>query len=886
MTRSKNRASSQYSSRLATAITTLVAILLLSWAAPAYDVTATISEVETIGPLSMIDKALSVSEASAHRGSKAHNRKHRRHRTPTPPPSTPPSTISPTTSGSWFDPAIWGNNPPQTGAAVTIPAGIEVVLDESPQALKSLQIDGTLVFEDKDLDLKADWIMVHGKLQIGTEEMPFENRATITLTGDDASENVMSMGTKVLGVMGGTLDLHGESRPGWTKLNATAEKGSNELSLEDASGLRAGDEIVLASTDYDQSQDEDLAITAVSGNTVTLDHPLERQHWGETQTFDGGSVDERAEVALLSRNVTVEGEEASSANGFGGQIMVMNGGQARVEGAELARMGQKNVLRRYPIHFHMLGDAGANSYLKNSSLHNTFNRCVVVHGTNKLAVQNNVCYDHVGHGYFLEDGAEVDNVLEGNLGLKTRKPLEGERLLPSDANPATFWITNPDNTVRDNVAAGSQGNGFWLAFPEHPTGLFASVKSSEAALIWPRRTPLGEFSGNAAHSNDGDGLHVDGGPKLDGTTESTFYNPRENPADAKSAPVIAEFRGFTGYKNRGEAVWLRGRNHRLVETTLADNAIGATFASEESILSDSLVVGETANKGNPRSWETKGEDGRTLPRFWEADFPIRGYEFYDGRVGTERTSFVNFTPNTQRKASGLGYLLSNAFSIHPKNFATALRFVDANPVYLPDPETGMDGDASAVFLDTDGSVTGTAGRMVATNNPFLLNSSCESKVDWNAHVCEADYASLWVETLDGDPEAIKPLMLKRDDGETQTLMGCCGDSSEALSSVFTDQNYEVAFNGSTPSKARFVLWRGRDHWVRLSFDYPVAPRVTKYGCDLDDTNNWCEGAPGSLDELDGATGSSYYYDAATEKLYLKIVSNSYDWEELQVEPAP
>jgi len=110
------------------------------------------------------------------------------------------------------------------------------VLDESPQALKSLQIDGTLVFEDKDLDLKADWIMVHGKLQIGTEEMPFENRATITLTGDDASENVMSMGTKVLGVMGGTLDLHGESRPGWTKLNATAEKGSNELSLEDASG--------------------------------------------------------------------------------------------------------------------------------------------------------------------------------------------------------------------------------------------------------------------------------------------------------------------------------------------------------------------------------------------------------------------------------------------------------------------------------------------------------------------------------------------------------------------------------------------------------------------------------------------------------------------------
>ena len=202
------------------------------------------------------------------------------------------------------------------------------MLDESPPGLKSLQIDGTLVFEDKDLDLEADWIIVHGKLRIGTEEMPFENRATITLTGDDSTENVMSMGTKVLGVMGGTLDLHGESRPGWPRLNATAEKGSNELTLEDASGLRAGDEIVLASTDYDQSQDEDFTITAVSGNTVTLDHPLERQHWGETQTFDGGTVDERAEVALLSRNVTVEGEEASSASGSGGQIMLIFGQNA------------------------------------------------------------------------------------------------------------------------------------------------------------------------------------------------------------------------------------------------------------------------------------------------------------------------------------------------------------------------------------------------------------------------------------------------------------------------------------------------------------------------------------------------------------------------------
>ena len=96
-----------------------------------------------------------------------------------------------------------------------------------------------------------------------------------------------------------------------------------------------------------------------------------------------------------------------------------------------------------------------------------------------------------------------------------------------------------------------------------------------------------------------------------------------------------------------------------------------------------------------------------------------------------------------------------------------MTFDNANPVHLSDPEAGYDGDSSKVFVDKDGSVTGTAGRTVVVSNPFLTNDTCESETDWNAHVCEADYSSLWIETLDGDPQAIKPLTLKRDDGEAR-----------------------------------------------------------------------------------------------------------------------
>jgi len=810
------------------------------------------------------------------------------------PPPPPPPIVE---GERWSDPATWGGAVPRQGETVTVPAGKTIVLDTSPPRLGGLQVDGTLVFQDRDLTLQSDWIMVHGKLQVGTEQDPFLSRARIVLTGSDKTQNVMNMGAKVLGVMGGTLDVHGERRTGWTRLAATANKGSNSLRLTDTPGWRVGDRIVVASTDYDPFQAEERTVTAVSGETVTLDRPLDHTHWGTVQTFAGKPVDERAEVALLSRNVTIEGEEATSTDGFGGQIMVMGGGVTRVEGAELTRMGQKNALRRYPIHYHMLGQGGASSYLKNASIHHTFNRCVTVHGTNGLALTGNVCHDHLGHGYFFEDGAEVDNLVEGNLGLTTRRPPEGQRLLPSDGSPATFWITNPDNVLRNNVAAGSRGNGFWLAFPEHPTGLFAKDHPSETAATWPRRTPLGEFSGNVAHSNDGDGLHVDGGPRPDGTTESAYYYPRENPADTGSSPVVASFEDFVGYKNRNEAVWLRGRNHRLVGATLADNAIGATFASEESFLTDSLVVGETANKGNTYSWQVNegwvGLDGRSLPRYWEPDFPIRGYEFYDGRVGARNTTFVNFTSNDQRRASGLGVLLDDAFSLHPRNLASSLGFVNAERVYLRGPTAGRDGDNSAVFVDEDGSVTDAAGSVVTANNPFLVDGSCSLKTDWNAYVCPpgTEHVSLIGEAHEGGPAAIKPLTITRQpDGETQTLMGCCDDSTGAITNLLPNRSYAVAFNGGTPSRTSFVLWHGRDRWLRLSMPRAEGFKVTKYGCDLAGAD-WCGNAVArSVEDLESRTRSSYYYDPAgdddpsTGTLHLKLVSNGADWEELRVEP--
>ncbi|MEO7475434.1 MAG: G8 domain-containing protein, partial [Gemmatimonadales bacterium] len=303
---------------------------------------------------------------------------------------------------------------PVADAAVTIPENLTVLLDVTPPPLASLTIAGALVADEADLDLTAGWIVVTGTLRIGTTAAPFRHHLTITLTGRPDDPPVPGIGNRVLGVVGGTLDLHGEPRVGWTRLAATAPAGATQLVLTSTPAWRAGDKLVVASTDFDPGRAEVVTVTGMSGTVVTLAGPLAYSHYGELQTIAGRTVDERAEVGLLTRNIVIQGDSATSAGGFGGHL-IGAGGTLRVEGIELHFMGQKGLVARYPMHWHQMG-AVDGQYFARSSVWKSFNRCVTVHGTSNARVEGNVCHDHLGHGYFLEDGGETGNLIAGNLG--------------------------------------------------------------------------------------------------------------------------------------------------------------------------------------------------------------------------------------------------------------------------------------------------------------------------------------------------------------------------------------------------------------------------------------------------------------------------------------
>ena len=684
----------------------------------------------------------------------------------------------------WSDPATWPDKKvPAKDDVVTIEKDMNVILDVSPPPLHGIKLDGTLSFADnKDLELTTEWIMLHGALEIGSEARPHTRKATITLTDNVKDEDIAGLGggktdrsDRGIMVMGGTLSLHGDRKNTWTKLASTANAGSTSIQVLDASGWRVGDEIVLASTDFDPRQAERRTIAAIKANTITLDKKLDYMHFGKI-TFD---VDERGEVAMLTRNIRLQASADAEQSFFGGHVMAMGASKMFVEGVEFQRMGQNLTLARYPIHWHLIGDAKG-QYIRNAAIHDTYNRCVTVHGTNNLQVENNVTYNTVGHCFFLEDGIETGNQYIRNLAIQTKchtsKPCDPTNLapfgatagtnfnltgqdskdvlIPSDNTVSSFWITNPDNIYRDNVAAGSDATGFWLAFPEHPTGKFEGTDISKAT--WPRRTKLREFKGNVSHSNF-DSFMGDRAPRADGHFAVGGYISLVNPADANSAQAESVVEDFTSYKNRNSGIWARGELRLYKNLKMADNAIGFTQASGNfgqsaytSRVVDSRFVGETDNIGNPSTPAEKAY-GRSLPQPAVADFPIRGYEFYDYHHELDNNTFVNYQDNATRKTGAISYLLFTSFGMSSNNTVQRSKFINAKPVYFPPIDNRWSNDdygntvyKTSVFNDKDGTITGVSNSYIVNITGIDVDEACEVKPTWNAAVCKGDIGRMTV----------------------------------------------------------------------------------------------------------------------------------------------
>ena len=196
---------------------------------------------------------------------------------------------------------------------------------------------------------------------------------------------------------------------------------------------------------------EERTITAIDGTTVTLDRALQEDHQSEG--------DYRGEVANLSRNVVVESADPAQGRGH---TMYHRGSAGSIALRRVPPPGQGRDPRQVQPPLPPGRRHDARHLRVGASFWDSGNRWITIHGTNYLVVRDCVGYQSVGHGFFLEDGTEVDNVLDRNLAVQafTGKPLPGQ-MLPFDNNGgAGFWWANSRNTFTRNVAVECDRYGY------------------------------------------------------------------------------------------------------------------------------------------------------------------------------------------------------------------------------------------------------------------------------------------------------------------------------------------------------------------------------------------------------------------------------------------
>ncbi|MEQ8347628.1 MAG: hypothetical protein RIB84_16580 [Sneathiellaceae bacterium] len=369
----------------------------------------------------------------------------------------------------------------------------------------------------------------------------------------------------------------------WVRLGGHLEKGQSTLILDPpVTDWTAGDRIVVTGTDYLPNHSEEFTITKVAGATLTLDRPAGWHHNGAVfplaarlQNASAGfkaanrgsplltSAETRAAVALMSRSIRIvsggdsagevfdwespaEKQAAVLAFGadsprsrsaterdpsyqYGGHVIARQGFETlQVQGVEFRWLGQGGRMGHYPLHFHMARKVPDGTYVKDSTIHESMTRWIVLHATQGVTLQRNIGYRSIGHGFYLEDATETDNRLFANLGIFARGAVAGPdnpRNIPgilartqdqsvgntgslaararSDViYPTAFWITNGWNDFVGNMAAGAGTCGacYWLV-PAGPNGMMSPMKWSGYAGLQARpgyegSSPLKQFYAN------------------------------------------------------------------------------------------------------------------------------------------------------------------------------------------------------------------------------------------------------------------------------------------------------------------------------------------------------------------------------------------------------
>ncbi|XP_040283144.1 fibrocystin isoform X3 [Bufo bufo] len=621
----------------------------------------------------------------------------------------------------WSKNCTWPSGyPPLDGDNVTVERGRTLLLDDRTALLNLLHIKGgKLIFQDSGfVHLRAHYIMISdgGELQVGTSSQPFKGKANITLYGSLSSAALYPYGVKFLSVRNASISIHG-----WvpkfisTNLAYPARANDTQLTLMDPVDWRIGDQFVLCGGNfYDPlKQQEVLAIVNVSGTHITVSPPLRYAYDILEQLLEGEFVSLRPLVAMLSRDITIEGnltdeytsrykrcQEAGVAEitecSFERSEKTLGSQDLGMVFIAQALKDEPSLVQISGVRFLHAGQAFTQScsalsiagnrpmfgsYVRRSVVVDSFARGISLSGISHFILEENIFYNIKGHGVIvgehLENGIEVKrNVLiriTGRDGLSNIETLA----------PAAIYIRSPSNVIEENTVCSSGYGYFYHLAPKGPS-----------------QAPLETFRKNTAVSCMRSGFHL---------------HPDYHPS---SQDNLTTFQDFTAWRSRGGAQITRCGNVSFKDFKIfscQEFGINISESSGNPEVSGSLLLGHF--DGEESSCMTSGI---VTPRRFQAVIT--------------NTTFINFDLqecSAIRTCSGC-IMGQGGFTVKTQK----LKFVNSpKKVFFPHPHCSL-------IKDIDGTISGSEGSHLLVDTGILPDSSCWA-ADYisggaSGRVCQAD----------------------------------------------------------------------------------------------------------------------------------------------------
>ena len=328
-----------------------------------------------------------------------------------------------------------------------------------------------------------------------------------------------------LWVMGaGKLEVQGATKTGWLRATNSLNSGSTSVVLDNApTGWLAGDEVLIVPTAtgaFDAG--ETRTISAISGNTVTLNSGLSNSH-PTVSLPDGRTLG--AEVANLTRNVRIEGMKPAnplptiSQNNNPGRshIFIRNTSPAihTVKYAAIRYMAPRKgdpdggsilVLGRYALHFHMSNENNRGTVVEGVVARDIGSHAFVPHTSHGITFRDTVAYNTNGDAYWwdprpgcpegqrgcpdpnLTNDILYDHALAAYVNADPNSPLGKGRNRMS----AFRLVGGLRNTVRNSVAVAVSGG-------RDSSGYHWPESENPVPNLWI-------FEDNLVHNNRADGI--------------------------------------------------------------------------------------------------------------------------------------------------------------------------------------------------------------------------------------------------------------------------------------------------------------------------------------------------------------------------------------------